>query len=767
MITFIGLILGISTFIVLYLYVDQQRKVDRFNENFKRIYRLELERCAALQSGVGPEVEENIPEIELSSRVLQPWWKHYLRIQDQDFIEQDIIFADPSFFTIFSHEFIAGSPESALVDPNSIVLTQSMAYKFFGHDSPIGQTLTYGGNQLLTVTGVIKDVPLSHLPISACISYVTLKDVLWGGQTAPMRQLVGSNNFLTYVLARENTRFDEAFTTKLNDHFVGLPPYVNGTEPTFFMRPLSEIYFAQNISMEGCLHGSLTMTIAFLIIAIIVLAIAAINYINISIIQGALRFKELGAKRVLGASPGKIRTQILLESLVFCFAAMALSYLLVSVFLNQLNSFLNIELSMQVIRQFSFWLLSLTVLILLTLISGVYPAYILGRIDPCKVIKGEQLAGKKAPTLRRILIVFQYSISVFLVLMTLSVFKQLKFMKQRDLGFNADNLMIVDLPRSKGAQVSVLEEKFRKIPSITHVSSANQALGGIANTRTITIDNNEFRYRLNMVDPEYIPTLDLEIGEGRNFNLEQPTDINNKYIINEEARKQLGFKPGEAVGSILNINGQPIEIIGVLKDFHYNSVRNKIDPLALSWARTRNPQIHIKYKPGNYEETLAGIQLTWSELIPELPLKYELATQLYDLAYRDDEQMVGLYTLASIIAILLACMGLFGLSGYTIIVRKKELCIRKIVGAGFKEISWLLHKEYLILMIISFIIAIPVGMKMINVWLSQFPYQTQIGVMLYTYAVLLVIMAGIFTVSFHSRRAALLSPMDFISSAGR
>ncbi len=762
-----GLAIGITCSLFLIFYVLDELSYDRYNENAERIYRVssyiqEPERemkTANTQYPLGPVLQKDFPEVEQAVRLIRVDELSY-KVGEKRFTEDRIYYADKNIFEVFTFPFIEGIPENALVEPNSIVLTESMAKKYFGSLNVLGQSLKNSRNELFRVTGIITDIPNnSHIRAEAFISSSTLPEDFsdnWGQ----------FGNYYTYVLLNANTdsKTFEAKMLPLYDAYMAEIFDQFNVKIEYRVLPISSIHLKSDFDHEPEEKGSMSYIYIFSIVAFFMLIIASINYMNLTTARAAGRTKEIGIRKVVGSSRFQLIKQFLLESLLVTFIATTLSILVVILLMPYFNVISGKSLSWKTIFEPNILGLLVGVIVLVGLLGGSYPAIYLTSTNAIGVLKGKLAKASSNSMLRKVLVTTQFTISMVMLICTWVVYNQLDFMRNMDLGFNADQIISIDIDPMQNTDGKLRNYK-NEILERSDISSAS--IAGATPGRTP--DFNLFRVETENgfiekgvdvygIDEDYFNTLGMKLVEGRNFSADIPADTLNNLIVNETMVKALGWE--SALGKkISNPGGDfELEVIGVVKDFNQKSLYNPIEPLLMVY-RPKASGLQAKITNANISETLAELEKSWQNMFPDTPFHYSFLNQEFNSQYSADQKRGQIFTAFSALTILISCLGLLSLVAFTTQQRRKEIGIRKVVGAGVSNIVILIAKSFMILIGLACLIAFPVAYLFMNKWLEVFPYKTELKVSTFLFSAIIIVTITLFTVGFHTIKSAMANPV--------
>ncbi len=681
------------------------------------------------------------------------------KFEDKEYIEEDFYYADSTLFDVFTYKVIRGEVKSATRDPKKIVLTETVAGRYFGSSDPIGKTLTEGENTF-EVTGVIEDVPTnSHFRFDAIAARNNLPKQLgtWG-------------NFgvFTYLLMPADLDI-KAFEAKIQGMYDAHMKTI--FEPLkikieYILEPITKIHLYSTNPGEPEPTGSVTYVIIFGIVALFLVLIAAMNYMNLATARSTSRAREVGLRKVVGSRRGPLVAQFLSESVILTIISLIISVVLLIVLLPKFNLLAGKSFNLSVLYSPIVILSVIGVILVAGILGGSYPAFFLSRFSPVTVLKGEITHGSAGSLFRKILVVIQFTISVVMIVCTLVVFSQLKYLKNMDQGFNQENVLALELNQGMGRKYPVLKRTLMENNDIKYVTSTNTQMGeGSAKVIfNIETDQGMAQRGVNfaVVDHDFIDALGIEMVSGRDFQQDMPSDTLTGVVVNETLANRLGWK--DAIGKKVQLgDGGQINarVIGVMKDYHQTGMYNEIESLLLVY-RELNNIIYVKLSGNNSEQTLSFIESKWKEVFPDQPFTYTYLSERFNRQFEADENRGLIFTIFTILAILIACFGLFGLASYMVEQRTKEIGIRKVFGANENVIIRLISRDFIILIVISIIIAVPAAYYIMSNWLENYVYRTKIGAILLIGAALLTIVITFITISFKAYQAAIMNPANSI-----
>lgn len=774
-----GFAVGMAACILIMLYVLSELSYDKFHQNADRIYRIGVEgnlsgnylKAPLSNLGTGPTMLKDYPEVESFTRV-QPVDRAPVKYEDKNFYEEGGIYADEHFFKVFSFPLLRGDPHTALTTAYSIVITSEMAKKYFGNEDPLGKQLQMNNRYDYTVTGVLENVPYnSHLKFDFLCSIETFFVI----RNREVEEWNSFNNY-TYLLLRKGTepaRFVEKFPDFL-DQYLSTMRKLLGADFNFFMQPITDIHLRSNLSYEMPGNSDITYVYIFSSIAFFILLIACINFMNLATARSASRAKEVGMRKVLGANKRNLVRQFLAESMLYGIVSFILALLLVLLVLPAFGSISGNELSFP-LGEMPWLIPAFIAFVLLTgLLAGSYPAFFLSAFRPVNVLKGALTTGAGNSRFRSILVVIQFVISIALITGTAIMLSQLNYMKNKNLGFDREHVVVIPImdDRIKDNLESIRSE-LKSHTSILNVSAASDVPGNYPDYSAFvpegyTLEQTQLMHRINC-DADFVPTLGMEIIAGRNFSREYGTDPDDAIIINQTAAKKYGWDNpiGKKIGFFNDddLTGtEPRTVIGVVKDFHAKSLHDRILPLLLSNTNDYYDDVAVRIKPGDISVTLDFLKAKWQEYDPARPFDYYFLDRNFNAQYQADERLNKIIGYFTILAIFVACLGLYGMASFMAEQRFKEIGIRKTLGASVSSIIILMNKEVTKLIIIANIIALPVAYYVLNRWLESFAYRTGISVLAFVFPAVIVLGIGYATIAYQSLKAALINPVDAIKT---
>ena len=773
LINILGLAMGIASFLLISLYVYHELSYDRYHKNADRIYRivenLRTENELLFQSTssppMGPTFTREFPEV---AGFVRFWnWNVLVQKDEMKFYEENCYLADSSIFNIFSFPLLKGNPQTALTEPNTVVLTATTAKKYFGEQNPLNQSLEINGEHY-KVTGVVEDVPEnSHFRFDMLISFITFSSE----NRRAEEEAWFWNGFHTYLLLAPGENQVENLRAKIPDFINKYMP--NDDKSGMYyedlpLQALTNIYLEVPRSWENGERGSKSNIFILSIIALFILVIACFNYVNLATARSSRRMKEVGLRKVLGAERTALIRQFLGESMLVSFVAMLLGLLMAVLLLPLFNNLLETSLGYDLLGKGYIWAGLVGLSLLLGVLAGMYPAFLVSGFHPLLIFKSSPQSVYGKNWLRQILVAGQFVISITLIAGTLLVFDQLDLVQSLNLGFDKEKTLTI---RYNGNNVvsehlETVKNELQQIPGIQAVSASSTVPGGSTNNLFSFIEiadgamspTNINTYR---VDHDFIPNYGIQLIAGRNFSRDFPADDTTAFIINETAIKNLGFASAEmAIGKKVDQQGKKGTIIGVVQDFNYKSLHYAIEPLIIHMNGNRYNVLSLKIQSGNIQEVVSKIDDEWKVLTSGLPFDYSFLDQDYDKLYKAETQLSKVVTIFSSLAIFVACLGLLGLTAFAVERRFKEIGIRKVLGASVRNVVVLISKEFFILIVIAFFLAIPITYYGISLWLENFTDRITIHPITFVLAGLVTLFIAWLTVSYLSIKAAMSNPVD-------
>ncbi len=762
-----GLSIGITCFLMVFLYVHHELSYDQFYQNSDEIYRIYQRQSGNMSAGsdlfaetpaiMAPKLKEDLAGVDHATTLQRQ--SALISFDDKHYKERGLA-ADKNFFNVFQLPFVAGNPTSALEGTESIVLTESLSRKIFNDIDPIGQEVVLRRDMTFTVSAIIKDIPETS---SLKFSYITNL----GSSSFYQREMElaswFSNSFFTFLTIAEHGdpkslegsiqgMFDELRKVDKNYPF----------DVTYYLGSIEDLHLDTGINSDIGLKGNPEYIKLFSLIAILVLALACINYVNLAVARSMKRSKEVGLRKVIGAHKWQLVTQFLSESILISLIALLFGFALLLLLLPMFSNWIERPLS---IESLGSWLyLGLPILVVIIgIISGCYPAFIISQAAPVNAMKSKTSNIHSGVKFQNLLVVAQYAVAVVLIISSIVIYQQFQFIQNKELGYEKDHIVAISIDdRKLFEHVENLKTKWLENPRILGVTSTERLPTYIRSSTTVrdNIGNGNFAIQRARIDPDYLQVFDIELLAGRNLSTEIASDQESGRIINESAAKALGWTPHEAIGKqFYYTDGEAMTVVGVVKDFHMNSLHLPIMPLMMMLRNEYVSYIGVKVQPENIIETLTFLEKSMKEYSP-YPFNFKFLDEHYDRLYKEEKRAGALFGFFTIIAILIASVGLFGLAAYASGQRTKEIGIRKILGASVTGIIVMISKEYVKMALISLLIAVPIGWYFMDSWLMDFAYKIEIEWWIFMIAAGSTFALSLLTVSSQSVKVALGNPVD-------
>ena len=778
----IGLSIGIASCLLILLYVYNELSYDTFHTKAERIYRVGLNGKIAEQeiftTSTCPPMAftlvQEFPEVENATRLYTYWGQQIIRYGETAIVEEKIYFADSTFFDIFSYKLLEGDPATALTEPNTLVLPEDIAQKYFGDEPALGKTLLVGTEKTPhKVTGILEKLPSNtHLHFNMLRSMITYEN--------SRSEYWLNNNMFTYLLLHEGAS-PETLETKfptLVEKYVG--PEVQqflgvslesfsqqGNKYGFFLQPMLDIHLHSNLNDELEPNGDITYVYIFAAIAFFIILLACINFMNLATARSANRAKEVGIRKTLGSLRTSLIRQFLTESVLLSLMATVLALVAAWLLLSPFNNVAGKEISSELFTKPWFLLSLLGLMLMVGVLAGSYPAFYLSSFRPVEVLKGKLKAGMKSSGIRNVLVVFQFFISITLIICTLLVYEQLEYTRTKNLGFDKENVVVIQgtWHLSEGEQ-NTFKQELISHAQVVNASISTNVPPGVNNTTVYRKKGTEEDILISTyhVDHDNLPTMQMELMQGRNFSLDFPTDT-AAVILNEAAVREFGFDNplNETILYFGNGTQQEFKVVGVIKDFNYETLRNKIRPLALFLTK-QGGNLSVRIAPGNVAATLSLLEKSWEKYAPGEPFQYRFLDESYDALFRAEQRLGKVFSIFTGLAIIVACLGLLGLAAFMAEQRTKEIGIRKVMGASVTSVMLLLSKDFTKLVIIAFVLAMPVAYFVMDQWLEGFAFRIAISPGIFILAGLAALLIAWVTVSWQSIKAASANPVNSLRS---
>ncbi len=771
-----GLAIGISCCMLIYLYVQKELSYDSFNEKSDSIYRLTLHvhqpkndiQSAATAPLMGPLIKNNFPEIKQLVRLSMPF-ERYVAYKDKKIFDNKVVTSDSTFFEVFTFPMLEGDPKTALNSPYKIVLTESMAKKFFGTEQAMGKTMQYAKDINVTVSGIIKDVPEnSHLTFDALLSRSTIldinkKDTTWFYES--------ENNWAwlfqyTYFIVDKNANI-KSLETKISALTEKQYPERRKESGLWYsgkLQPLKDIHLHSAMDREIKPNSDIKYVYIFSGTALLILLIACFNFINLSTARSINRSKEIGLRKVIGAARYQLIQQFLGESALFTILASILSFFIVLTILPFFSSFTDTTLSLNYKLLFIYGIIILVV----GIFSGLYPAFLISSFKPITALKGHTRHSWQDIILRKGLVVFQFCIAIILIVGTQVIVKQLNFVQNMKMGMQKDQMLQLTFRNADKLKQETFLKELSGEPNIISASLSNFSFKELSSIPMALLDDETPSFNAQnvfVIDENFLKTFQLKLISGREVK-NTPVDSEESFLINETAAKAFGWKTAKgALGKRVNWAGyKEGQIVGVVKDFNYTSLHEPVKPLIMHiWGRMRN-NITIRVNPQNTSLAIKSIENKWKHLFPDVPFQYSFLQEDFNKMYKSEQKLAGILGSFTSLAIIVSCLGLFGLVAFTIKQRVREIGIRKVLGSSVSGIVQLLSKDFLKLVIISILLACPVAWLVINKWLQDFAYKVDISWWIFVMAGVLAVLIAYITIAFQAVKAAIANPTKSLRS---
>ncbi|MEM9674753.1 MAG: ABC transporter permease [Cyclobacteriaceae bacterium] len=781
----LGLSIGIASCLLIMLYIYHELSYDTFHERADRIYRVGLNGKIADQevytTNTTPPLAftaiEEFPEVQNATRMYTHWGDQIVRYGETVISEEDVYLVDSTFFDVFSFPLLAGDPQTALVEPNSIVIPEDEARKYFGDEPALGKTLLLGNDKTPhTITGVLEELPdNSHFHFSMLRAMSTLEYSRQEGWF--------NNSFQTYLLLHEGASA-ESLEAKLPglvakyvgpevQQFLGVSLedfFAQGNKYGYFLQPLLDIHLYSDLEDELEPNGDITYVYILAAIGFFIILLACINFMNLATARSGNRAKEVGIRKTLGSLRTHLIRQFMSESVLLSLIATVLGLASAWLLLSPFNNLAGKEISDLLFIQPWFLLSLFGLMLLVGVLAGSYPAFYLSSFRPAEVLKGKIKAGMKSSGIRNGLVVFQFFVSITLIICTLLVYRQLEYTRTKNLGFEKENVVVVDgLWRLEDGKQEALRQALISQSSIINASISNNVPPGVNNTTVFRkkADEQDVMVSTYHVDYDHLPTMDIELLEGRNFSPDFPTDT-IALLLNEAAVR--AFNLDDPLGEEIQYFGGSeygqstyFKVVGVFKDFNFETLKNNIRPLALMLS-TDGGHISVRTAPGDVSASLATIENIWKEYAPDQPFQYSFLDEDFDALFRAEQRLGQVFTVFTGLAILVACLGLLGLAAFMAEQRTKEIGIRKVMGASVTNIAVLLSKDFTKLVVIAFILSIPLAYFIMQSWLKGFAFRIDIGPGTFILAGTAALLIAWLTVSWQSIKAASADPVKSLRS---
>jgi len=756
-----GLTTGLACSILILLWVQDELSFDRFHHKTEGLYRLveklqyadgTVQYYGVTADGLAQWLQNEFPEIVNSTRFF-PGKRILISSGEKRFYEETVAMVDPSFLEMFTFPLLNCNQASVLSDPNSIVLTSRVAQKYFGQTDPIGKILTFEDGEEYQITGVLVNIPgNSHLKFDFLVPVV------------PDRRIGISDSQVklpySYILLDDKAILNE-INLKIRDIF---PKFAYTPVPVkISLQPLIQIHLYSHFDWDLPGHGDIIFVRIFIVIAVFVLLIACINFMNLATSRSAKRSKEVGVRKVLGGSRSDLVKQFYSESFLLCCIAMTIGLIIVQLFLPSFNNLTAKELSMNFKDNWQIFVGIMGMIFIATLIAGSYPALFLSSFRPAQVLYGTVLKRSSAVSFRKLMVIFQFAISICLIVSSFIMSQQFNYLRKRELGFEKEHIIYLTVPKNLNRNLDTVKEELVRHSeniAITVVSELPLQLERATDHLNWPgkIEDNNILMRIFRVDYSTQDVFQFRMTQGRFFSLNHSTDIQHGYIVNQTAVKAMDME--SPVGQEFTMWGRQGQIIGVVEDFHFQSLHQRIEPLIMFLFFDWDNYLCLKLNSEDLTQTLRQLEDRWKILLPDDPFEYHFLDQMHENLYRTEERFGAIIRIFTFLAILISCLGLFGLTSFMVEQRAKEISVRKVLGASVSGVVLLLSKEFTGWVLLANIFAWPVAYFIMNHWLQQFAYRLKIGLIVFLYAGTFALIVALITVSYQSLKAALSNPVE-------
>jgi len=754
-----GLAVGMSACILILLWVQNELSFNRFHEKADQIFRaVEHEKMSdgrtlsypLFPTGFGPALKKDYPQVLETAR-LRRYRGRIVRVGDISFYENDFVFADPGLLKIFTFPLLRGNKDTVLSDPSSLILTEEMAKKYFGEKDPIGQVVKVDGAHEFQVMGVLKNIPQnSDIKFDFVVPFAALEKYGWDMNDW------GTFGISTFVLLNEHTNYQE-FNMQIEDF---LKKYGEDTIMTVSLQPLTKIHlYSAGIEASGT-EGDIKYVYIFSLIALLILLMACVNFMNLSTARSENRAREVGVRKVIGAKQTNLILQFFAESVLLALLALLFAVIIAQLTLPAFNSLTGKEIRLDIFYPSLLVLGLLGIAVLTGVISGSYPAFVLSSLQPVQTLRGRFSSEGSGGSFRKILVLSQFVLTICLVIAAIVFNRQMHYIRNINLGIEKDYIVCLDMKGGLEEKSQVLKNEILRNGSVISVTAASDSPAG--NTMSISLDDWEGRdtdanYLLHLlsVDHDYLNVFNINLVEGRFFREDETSGDEYPIVLNETAVKAMGMK--DPIGKRVR---DDFRIVGVVADYHFESLHEAIAPLGIIHTPVDYDRLLVKIQSQNLPKTLAAIKGSWMKVAPEYPFEFRFLDEDINDLYKSDRKVNTLINISTFLALFIACLGLFGMTSYTAEQRTKEIGIRKVFGASIPSIFFLLSQQFSKWIIASNIIAWPLAYFFMKKWLLSFAYHASPNIFIFIFAAVIVLIIAMITVSFQTLKAALANPIN-------
>ncbi|MFC1725477.1 ABC transporter permease [candidate division KSB1 bacterium] len=776
-INILGLAIGLGLCILIMIYIFTELSYDKYHLNAGRIYRLgtymefggRKDRVPVSNFPAGPTIKEDYEEVADVVRFRRYMYDVLVEYEDKQFIERGVFYADNSVFNVFTFSLIKGDPQTALSKPFTVLLTESIAEKYFGEEDPVGKVIRLDNQENYTITGILQDIPKnSHFIFNMLCSFETLHVT----QKEQAAKWTGDFNNYTYLLLKEDIDYNELekkFTSLIESKIGHILKAVKG-KLELFLQPLTDIHLHSHMMGEISGNSDIRYIYIFTAIALFILIIACINFMNLSTARSGDRAQEVGIRKVLGSNRRQLIKYFLGESVFYCLLSFIIGILLVWISLPAFSNISGIDLKLR-LAELPWFFGGFTLLVLFVgIAAGSYPAFFLSAFNPVQVLKGSYKTGAQRSVFRNSLVILQFTISIALLIGSSIILNQIHYMKQKDLGFDKNNVLLMQINNDRIlSSIESVKNELKSIAGVVNVTVSSHIPSHGARHNVFLPEGFDYSEAVMMgamnVDHDFLPTLGIELISGRNFSPDYRTDPEESVIINETAARKFGWE--NPIGKTLTelTEAEPKKtIIGVVKDFHTISLREEIEPICMENNPSGLHMISIRILPENAGNTISMIRNKWKNIDPESPFDYQFLDRSFDNQYEAEEKLRDIFFYFTVFALFIACLGLFGLASFTAEQRKKQIGIKKVLGATVNKIVFQLTLEFIKYVMIANIIAWPAAWYGMNKWMQNFAYRDDIGWGIFVLSGFTALVIASLTVIYQALRAAFTNPVDALKN---